>query len=109
YRFRVQASQGEFNLNWIQFSLVTGTKEASAISKPKVFPNPANDYLVIEWPGYDKGKKKLEFFDMKGSLIYACQPENERTIINTNVIKSGIYLLRMQQNTRIFTQRLTIN
>ncbi len=109
YRFRVQASQGEFNLNWINFSLLTGVQEDASKNLLRVFPNPANDFLVIECPGYNKGMKKLEFFDLKGSMVYAFQLTDNRTILNTTGIKSGVYLLRLQQNAQIFTQRLTIN
>ena len=70
-----------------------------------IYPNPVNrgQLLTIN----TKGNSIIELWDIFGKLIHTDLCKGE-FFINTDELNSGIYLLRIQQNKKLTTQRIII-
>ncbi|RCW38963.1 T9SS type A sorting domain-containing protein [Marinilabilia salmonicolor] len=79
------------------------TKEADSI---KVFPNPANDFVVVECPE-NASHMVFEIFDLTSSLIISARIMGRRTIDLSN-LTNGIYLYQIKENGNISTGKLMV-
>jgi len=73
------------------------------ISNLKLYPNPANDYLIAEFKSLVEEEITIKVIDIKGKLIqnvYADQvySENYNVILNTTNYKAGNYFIMMSSN-----------
>ena len=58
----------------------------------KLYPNPTNDYLQLEFENL-KGNKTIELFDLQGKIVLKFDTSKDNYYLSmTNIIK-GIYLL----------------
>jgi len=90
----------DININGIS---TVGIKENSAIASVKLFPNPANDVLNLNYTLKNKTGIQLEMTDVLGKLISSQTIDNtiegeNRTSFNTSQLKNGVYFLQMKQN-----------
>lgn len=79
------------------------TKEADGI---KVFPNPADDFVVVESPG-NVSHVVFEIFDLTSSQVMSARIMGRRTIDLSNLTK-GIYLYQTKENGNISTGKLMV-
>lgn len=79
------------------------TKEANSI---KVFPNPANDFVVVENPG-NANHVVFEIFDLTSARIISARIIGRRTLDLSNLTK-GIYLYQIKENGNISTGKLMV-
>ena len=109
YRFRVLTQTGQHNLNWINFSLLTGTRDTpGAAAGPNIYPNPAGDRISVQFSGNDDHGKKIEIFDTLGRLILSKQSSGDRIDIDTAGLMAGPYLVRIFEPQSITTHKLLI-
>ncbi|MEI6823209.1 MAG: T9SS type A sorting domain-containing protein [Bacteroidota bacterium] len=85
-------------------------KKMTGTSDIKVYPNPANNMLYIEFDNMTDGIAKVEFFDMTGKLHYSTSINTTLKLqtLNISSIKVGIYYLRISTTTKINNQKLVI-
>lgn len=80
-------------------------------SKPlTVFPNPAKDYITVSIPML-KQASTLRILDIQGSIVFSESISSfspEQKIINTNTLASGIYMVLLESNDEIYTQKIVI-
>ncbi len=84
----------------------------SSSGSMKVYPNPVREILTIEGGGErytsDVG---VEVFDMEGKLVYqrTVQPEREivRLTISTADFSAGVYMVRIRNGERNWSQKIT--
>ena len=64
-------------------------------SKLKIYPNPAEDYLMVE--AEDEGSFLLEIYDMRGTLVAqsSCSCPAK---LNITQLPSGVYYLKAIHN-----------
>ncbi|MFW6095658.1 MAG: T9SS type A sorting domain-containing protein, partial [Bacteroidota bacterium] len=81
----------------------TGEDDITEIDKPNqdqkdviIYPNPAQDYINIELEGGENYNYSLEIYNMQGSLLK--RKENIEGNININDLSSGLYMLKVQNN-----------
>lgn len=71
-----------------------------------LYPNPANDFVIISnsflYP-YD-----VEIFDMTGHNVFQSRFQGSREFIDTSVLSSGVYYVRLISNGIASTAKLTI-
>lgn len=60
----------------------------------KIFPNPVNDFLNIE-VGIENIGNTYAIYDYTGKLISTGKITNELTQLNTNILSSGMYFLKI--------------
>jgi uncharacterized repeat protein (TIGR01451 family) len=58
------------------------------------YPNPTNDYMIIEIPQVFKGSI-LEFYSSSGQLIWSKSVQSERIQLDTTKLPQGVYNLRL--------------
>lgn len=87
-------------------SSVMTAKNVAGISYT-VFPNPADDYLLLNIPDYKNEKYSYQLFDLQGKLLKSDRLTNISTRINTSMLAPSVYFLHIiQQNERIKTFKI---
>lgn len=77
--------------------------ELPAIS---VYPNPFNDEIQIDVPGYGEGILYADIFDIYGRRLKT-EILSENSVINCSEMPAGVYILRIRENQRILkTERI---
>jgi hypothetical protein len=74
----------------------------------RVFPNPARDFLVVQWEGLWKDSQ-LELFSMDGRKVLSQGMSGTQTVIPCGNIAQGSYLLRLSNSTGIVRQLIQIH
>ena len=89
--------------------------ESSISGNIAVYPNPVNDKMYIYTGDELEGTLAISIQTLTGSQVFIknenAVSKNSRIKLNlreTN-LKPGLYLLRIQSNTKIFTQKIMIN
>jgi hypothetical protein len=110
---RITALTSGFNLNWIEFSKISGSTDSTVIDKAgfRIFPNPASDFVNVEIRNPGGTSQKLELVDMLGRIVYRLDTPSTKTatcILDTSSYLPGIYLIRLGQDPNTRTQTLFI-
>jgi hypothetical protein len=71
-----------------------------------IFPNPALDYVVIEYEGH--AIEAVEFIDMNGRIFKGQLPAGMATTVNISNLPSGQYLLRISANGKTMMEKLVV-
>lgn len=73
-----------------------------ADSQLKLFPNPASDYLNINFEMEKSGMVNINIFDIQGKLIIAAEYNlgkgNHHKMINLSKFESGMYIINAKIN-----------
>lgn len=76
----------------------------------KVYPNPVNDYIVIQYKGNDiQNKIKIELYSLSGQLIQKWNKPLSRSIVLNDIPKAinGMFLLRISNSNYSETIKLS--
>ncbi|MFW6227658.1 MAG: T9SS type A sorting domain-containing protein [Bacteroidota bacterium] len=82
--------------------------EESALATVQIFPNPASEYLQLDYPGKRFSDMQFELYDMQGRpVISKLVSSNEK--ISLHGIAKGMYIYRLmldktQQQGKILKQ-----
>jgi hypothetical protein len=68
-RIRMEITQPQFNLNWIEFSGMTPTKEVNQISELVIYPNPTNGQFFINGTLKQSQDVQIEIRNLLGQII----------------------------------------
>ena len=72
----------------------------------KVFPNPASNFLTVEWDGVSN--IQLEVFDMVGQKINTYQGIGGRKFIDTSAWSNGVYLVSFVMDNARYSRKVLI-
>lgn len=86
HTLRLLILQGPFNLNWMEFTESTNTKEEIAMENIKVFPNPTNDIFTIQGSLDQSQDVFIEIVNAQGQRVH------QQVINNTNNLQENISL-----------------
>ena len=79
----------------------------------KVYPNPAQNSLTVEYTTSGEVNTTLEIYDITGKKIINLQTRMtagmHQNVINTQTLKNGIYLLRLSIRNKTAVKRFVIN
>jgi len=101
----------------LTFDLTTGIQQhpelVKQLLKLKAFPNPAKDYVMLDYSLHEKGNVVIEIYNMQGLLIerinQGLQPPGDYNYrINTQHLAAGTYICRVQQNNESVTQKIIV-
>ena len=109
YIFRIKVKQGEHNLNWIQFKLPSDISPLDTESKISIYPNPAGEYVNIEFPGLEVMKRTVELYHMNGSLIWKGKTYDPSLLLGVANLKNGTYFLKIREANDINYHKLIVN
>lgn len=101
YTMRLLITQSPFNMNWLEFSIVTSTIESddNSIYGVKVFPNPSENLFNIQANINQAQDIRLKVFNANGKLIESDFLENTLKIqeqISLDHFPVGFYFLVIQ-------------
>ncbi len=71
----------------------TSTIDENDIDAVKIYPNPVNEILKIDFKGFTNGEKKLTLMDLQGKLIETWITNDEKFEIQMTELNRGIYIL----------------
>lgn len=111
HKLRLLIKKGGFNINWFKFDFVSATKpELFRDNSFKIFPNPANNRIILK--SDTNSELKYEFLNLTGQILVSgkiLNSEEKPYEINVSGIPKGIYLIRINSESRIFSQKIIIN
>jgi hypothetical protein len=85
--------------------IATGIGNITVASGISVYPNPANDKLIVE--GIDKGTD-ITITDITGRQVYNATATGPIISISTSYLTPGNYILFIQVNGRKYQQKVTV-
>jgi len=78
-------------------------------SKIKVYPNPAGSALNISFPeNMDIRETYVEIIDINGRTLLKTKPLSDITQLDISKLKSGIYLVKIQNDRTFITRKIII-
>jgi len=77
-----------------EVNCVISVEEYNNISDFKIYPNPAKNYVIIDFKEQNN-QNSIVLFDAIGNIITKYQTENKIEWIDISNLKSGIYFLRV--------------
>ncbi|HKK40356.1 MAG TPA: T9SS type A sorting domain-containing protein, partial [Cryomorphaceae bacterium] len=77
-------------------------------SKLNVYPNPANDYLVIETPNNDLNAE-IEIYTLLGVKVLSQKVSAIKTRVSLNEFPKGAYLTTVRTNSGVFNQTFIVS
>jgi len=86
--------------------LATATFKNPTIQDVRIYPNPATSNIQVI---SGNTIQNVSLFSLNGRLIRTEQPESSSVLLNLSQLKSGIYLLRIQTNSQLFTKKIVKN
>lgn len=89
-------------------TMTTGIRENSFASSINLFPNPADDNLIIDL-GTNYGKAQVTIADMSGKVMYtSIAIDIQKVEVNTKGFAEGMYVVQIQTGDFIGTKKLVV-
>ncbi len=90
------------------FNAISTTKqEINNISIIKVFPNPTNDFVNIEFDSKQNTISTISIIDLSGKVLIT-KKIADNIQLNTKGLKNGIYMLKIEINNNVITKKIII-
>lgn len=70
--------------------------DASSIIAPKLYPNPASDFIQLQ--RFDEGVGQIQVLDATGKLVLQAEVQEETTRMDVNSLLAGMYIVRYTCN-----------
>lgn len=71
----------------------------------RLYPNPATDYITIEFKKTDISLKNIEVYDITGKLMAASLTSNDKMTILTEYLPGGIYIIKVKTESSVYVSR----
>jgi hypothetical protein len=104
------ASDGELStvvVTPVSVTLGTGIDLAD-ISSIKVYPNPANDRLFVDYSGLNISNARVRIIDLTGKVVYDESHYNRLTEIELGDLGQGIYFMNISSGDLSTVRKLSI-
>jgi hypothetical protein len=90
-------------------TIVSGINEEK-VGKLKVYPNPARDFLNVEFPSPYGKPYNIQIIDAMGQVVYASTLASEGANLSLSELKinTGLYLLQAQREGKLYYKRFLI-
>jgi hypothetical protein len=99
-----KSMNGQCSVHWV------GINDQPAAEEIKMYPNPAKDKLTIEIPGNQfSGSSRLLIYNSSGILVETIEGSSNPLTINVQDKPAGIYLLRLNLNSKYYNLRFVVN
>ncbi|MBK9250253.1 MAG: T9SS type A sorting domain-containing protein [Ignavibacteria bacterium] len=88
----------------------TTAEESTNTPKWRITPNPAADHLHIEFGNKHDGTGMLILSDILGNVVCSQSTDDSKSqyILSTHHLPNGVYLLRLQLGSDVFTERVVV-
>ncbi|MEQ9262573.1 MAG: PKD domain-containing protein [Owenweeksia sp.] len=113
----VDSLGGIVNKNGTAFKLIVLNPENIGVDEEtkftaSVYPNPANDRLVVEVTAHDKSKWSFRMTDLKGSLIWQeerSMKDTDHMDLDVSKMREGLYIFSIQSEEGISHHKIKID
>jgi len=78
-----------------------GIKETTLNNAVQIYPNPANDYIIIEAPQ----KAEIEILNIQGQLIKTILSTNSKTKVDVSAMPKGLFIIKLKIGQKIAVKR----
>lgn len=93
----------EFRLNQI------GIEEFKAHASVRIYPNPADEFIYIDYGSLDLELKSAKIYDSKGRLVLSQKLDNsDKYTINSSYLSPGLYQIRLETNYGFINDKILI-
>ena len=92
---------GKFKIS--AYNTSTATVEEDTIEGLNLYPNPVNDTLNID---SQEEITQLSIFNVLGKLVKTIQPNKTTSSIDLSDLETGIYMVKIEADTKISTQKI---
>lgn len=102
--------QGNIGTYDLEFTIKRGvitSKEIFSNPELKIYPNPFNDYVIIE--NKNNNIKKIELIDASGKSILSHENNSKTWKLNTLDFSSGVYFIKVFTTDEAYIQKLIKN
>lgn len=86
---------------WGSPLIITGINDERIDRKINLFPNPANDFITIQFEEFNQSAI-FEIFDIKGKLLLTRTIDSNESTIGIMDLKAGLYLYRLRDNKMLY-------
>ena len=93
-----------FNSSWVQ-GCTTGVSEIEDKVPYKLYPNPANDFIMIE----STKSFTIKLFNINGILLNSTHVKHNLYKLDVSSYNNGIYLIQIISNNEYYSHKLIIN
>lgn len=84
-------------------NLSTSTQEASALGLLKIYPNPADQFLQLEWSG--NSEATISILDLANQVQLASQPLLDTKSVDINSFSSGMYFIKIESEGKLYYEK----
>ncbi len=107
YYWRVRSNDGNSYSSWSvvwSFTTISNIGITEQVVDFKMYPNPVNDRINIEFKG--TSNRQISLFDYVGNLVYHSETTSELVSLDVKMLKSGNYILKIQEETSVYTRKI---
>ena len=103
---RLSMTGSEFNVNWVEFDLISSVDEADASGAFSIYPNPSEGLFLVEsLKNFEISK--IEVYDVLGRLVKVENGDVFTGTIDLSAQVDGAYFLKISTETgELFSQRI---
>jgi hypothetical protein len=105
----IYGSRNNYWVFGISDTIVNVNEPLQLNDKIKIYPNPANSVLNIDFPDdYNAQNTIIELLDINGKLMLKSETVTSSTQIKINHLNSGFYIVKVQNDNTLITKRIII-
>jgi len=102
----IQCPSGNCVFNASQ-NVVCKTGEKLSSETVAIYPNPAIDFINIELPFADESYT-INVLDLSGRVVETISSNGGQTMLSTENLNAGLYMVNVESETRTYTQKVQI-
>ncbi|NNE27426.1 MAG: T9SS type A sorting domain-containing protein [Saprospiraceae bacterium] len=87
-------------------ALLTSVEQIMIDEAFKIYPNPADDRITVEWDGMKYAQ--LEIYTLQGQLLNSVSASGGRKYLDTRSYQNGIYLVAVRTENTFYTKPIVI-
>jgi hypothetical protein len=100
YRLKQTDYDGSF-----EYSHILTVKNSVKQERFALSPNPVSEFLNVEYLGKNNDTRTIAIYDILGNLIAETSSDQQEFQISTSNLQSGTYILKINQNEKIYTEK----
>jgi len=77
--------------------------------KFKIYPNPAQNYINIQFDENEYAQKDIRIIDMSGRIIKTAELYSDMETIDISEIQKGLYILEIRTQNKVYRQKFVKN
>jgi|GEM_PF-1408881 len=103
--------------DWWQLSVVktiadetgAGSKVENETENFRMYPNPAIDFITVDFPDMDKKINLVAIYDLQGKMVLSSSTFTSGDKINVETLSPGVYMVKLDLGDEVYTQKLIVS